>query len=71
MSVLERSGLCHSEATNIGHLEKSYLAGGDREYLSTEKKRRKFISCSLLEHSMDALTVLSLFVTLVKTPKSG
>ena len=38
MSVLERSGLCHSEATNIGHLEKSYLAGGDREYLSTEKK---------------------------------
>ena len=37
MSVLERSGLCHSEATNIGHLEKSYLAGGDREYLSTEK----------------------------------
>ena len=68
MSVLERSGLCHSEATNIGHLEKSYLAGGDREYLSTEKKnRRKIFLC----YSMDALTVLSLFETLVKTPKSG
>ena len=35
MSVFERSGLCHSEATNIGHLEKSYLAGGT---VSTEKK---------------------------------
>ena len=43
MSVLERSGLCHSEATNIGHLEKSYLAGGDREYLSTEKKPAKIL----------------------------
>ena len=49
MSVLERSGLCHSEATNIGHLEKSYLAGGDREYLSTEKKPAKILFMLLNE----------------------
>ena len=70
MSVLERSGLCHSKATNIGHLEKSYLAGGT-ESTCQQKKTRKFIICSLSDYSMDALTVLSLFETLVKTPKSG
>ena len=68
MSVLERSGLCHSEATNIGHLEKSYLAGGTESTCQQkEKNRRKFFLC----YSMDALTVLSQFETLVKTPKSG
>ena len=40
MSVLERSGLCHSEATNIGHLEKSYLAGGT-ESTCQQKKTAK------------------------------
>ena len=37
MSVLERSGLCHSEATNIGHLEKSYLAGGTESTCQQKK----------------------------------